>query len=80
MRLPRDVDGEQLVKALKQFGYAPTRQTDSHVRLSTQEHGEHHVTLPMHKPIRVGTLAAILSDVATHLTMSREELLRKLFG
>jgi len=28
----------------------------------------------------VGTLAAILGDVATHLKIDRDELLRRLFG
>jgi predicted RNA binding protein YcfA (HicA-like mRNA interferase family) len=36
MRLPRDLSGSQLIKALKRLGYQPTRQTGSHVRLTTQ--------------------------------------------
>jgi hypothetical protein len=37
MRLPRDISGERLTKALKVFGYSTTRQTGSHMRLTTQE-------------------------------------------
>ncbi|MCH8056390.1 MAG: type II toxin-antitoxin system HicA family toxin [Proteobacteria bacterium] len=34
MRLPRDLTGARLVKALeKKFGYTVTRQTGSHIRL-----------------------------------------------
>jgi hypothetical protein len=40
--------------------------------------GEHHVTIPMHAQLRVGTLAAILGDVAEHLGISRDALLREL--
>jgi len=46
--------------------------------LSTQSNGEHHVTIPNHDPLRVGTLGAILASVAAHLGVSREELLRRL--
>jgi hypothetical protein len=37
--------------------------------------------LPAHDPLKVGTLAAILGDVATHLNLKidRDELLRRLF-
>jgi hypothetical protein len=40
----------------------------------------HHLTVPAHDPLKVGTLAAILGDVAAHLEIERDELLRRLFG
>lgn len=80
MRLPRDISGDGLAKALRIFGYGITRQTGSHMRLSTNQRGEHHVTIPKHSPLRIGTLAAILADIAHHLEMTREELLERLFG
>jgi hypothetical protein len=57
-----------------------TRQTGSHLRLTTSERGEHHVTVPHHDALRLGTLAAILSDVAEHFGMSRADLVERLFG
>lgn len=78
MRLPRDVSGDELAKALQGFGYAITRQTGSHMRLTTTWGGEHHVSVPKHDSLRVGTLAAILEDVAAHFSISRDELLTKL--
>ena len=78
MKLPRDVSGDELVKALKALGYQVTRQTGSHMRLTTTEGGEHHLTIPRHNPLRVGTLAAILDDAAEHLGISRDELLRRI--
>ena len=60
MKLPRDMSGAGLAKALKILGYQVTRQAGSHMRLTTIEGGEHHVTIPRHDPLRVGTLAAIL--------------------
>jgi predicted RNA binding protein YcfA (HicA-like mRNA interferase family) len=78
MKLPRDVSGEKLAKVLRTFGYRVTRQTGSHLRLTTTEHGEHHVTIPLHDPLHIGTFAAILDDVAAHFELSRTELLAKI--
>ncbi len=80
MRLPRDVSGDDLAKALGALGYRLTRQTGSHLRLTTTERGEHHVTVPRHGALRVGTLAGVLGDVAEHFGVTREELAERLFG
>ena len=79
MKLPRDLTGQELSKALEKLGYAVDRQTGSHIRLTTSENGEHHITVPNHSPIKVGTLNAILRDIANHFGVDREELFRKLF-
>ena len=79
MRLPRDLSGSDLAHALRKLGYSVTRQTGSHLRLTTYEHGEQHFTIPLHSPLRIGTLSAILNDVSTHFKLSREQLLDKLF-
>ena len=78
MRLPRDWGGEKLARLLRQFGYKVTRQTGSHMRLTTQQGGEHHGTIPRHSPLRIGTLNAILKDVGQHLGLERDELLAEL--
>ena len=79
MKLPRDISGEDLCQTLKVLGYEITRQSGSHVRLTTKQHGEHHITIPLHSSLRIGTLAGILSDIAKHFDISRDELLNKLF-
>lgn len=80
MKLPRNLTGAQLIKAFEQLGYQSTRQTGSHVRLTCPRPKEHHITVPLHDPLQVGTLAAILLDVATHQGITREALIDKLFG
>ena len=80
MRIPRDVGGDELAGLLKRHGYEITRQVGSHMRLTTKQGGEHHVTIPQHKPLRVGTLNSILKDVAEHLKLNRDELAESLFG
>jgi predicted RNA binding protein YcfA (HicA-like mRNA interferase family) len=79
MKLPRDLSGQDLVKALKIIGYEVSHQTGSHIRLTTQEKGEHHITIPAHNPLKVGTLNVILKNVANHLKLDREELINLLF-
>ena len=80
MKLPRDLSGRELVKALARLRYEVSHQTGSHIRLTTLRNGEHHVTVPAHDPIKIGTLNAILRDVADHAGLIREELLELLFG
>ncbi|MDJ0692576.1 MAG: type II toxin-antitoxin system HicA family toxin [Xenococcaceae cyanobacterium MO_188.B32] len=80
MRLPRDLTGQELAKALTKLGYVTDRQTGSHLRLTTQENGEHHITVPNHSPIKLGTLSAILREIAEHFNIDRDELLSRLFS
>ncbi len=80
MRLPRDLSGRDLAVLLRRhYGYEVARQTGSHLRLITTTAGEHRVTIPAGGPLRVGTLAAILSEVAGHLCLTRAELEERLF-
>jgi len=79
-RLPRDTSGHHLAKVLATFGYEVTRQTGSHLRLTTQVNGEHHVTVPAHDHLKVGTLSGILTEVARHLELPKDELASRLFG
>ncbi len=78
MKLPRDISGVSLVKALNVLGYEVTRQTGSHIRLTTTRNGEHHITVPAHVPIKIGTLSGILNDIAKHHKVTRDDLLRRL--
>ncbi|HEV7682972.1 MAG TPA: type II toxin-antitoxin system HicA family toxin [Pyrinomonadaceae bacterium] len=79
MKLPRDVSGAELAKRLKVFGYQVTRQAGSHLRLTTTEAGEHHITVPRHDPLKLGTLAGILGDVAEHFNLERDEVIARTF-
>lgn len=78
-RLPRDLSGEDLAQTLASLGYQVTRQTGSHMRLTTEQAGQHHITIPRHDPLRLGTLASILQDVAQHFGWTRQELQERLF-
>ena len=79
MRLPRDLTGAVLIKRLALLGYIQTRQAGSHVRLTTTIPSVHHVAVPLHDPLRVGTLAAIIATVVAHHNLSREQLITRLY-
>ena len=80
--LPRDLSGDELSRLLhRRYAYRVVRQRGSHMRLVTSLRGpEHHVSVPRHSPLKVGTLHAILHRVAAYLEISQDELRRQLFG
>jgi predicted RNA binding protein YcfA (HicA-like mRNA interferase family) len=87
VRLPRDLSGADLAKRLGVLGYVVTRQAGSHMRLTRPRdvttkppRDEHHITIPAHDALRVGTLSGILSDIAGHLGTTTDEIARRLFG
>ena len=81
MRLPRDLSGHDLIRLLRRYGYEPTRQVGSHVRLESSFRGRpHRITIPDHRSLRLGTLNAILIDVSEYLEIQRAELEQALFG
>jgi predicted RNA binding protein YcfA (HicA-like mRNA interferase family) len=80
MKIPRDISAQQLIKLLQKLGYFITRQKGSHIRLTTTNNGEHHITIPNHNPIKLGTLSSIIGDIAAHFKQTKEEIAEKLFG
>jgi len=79
MKLPRDLSSTELEKSLRRsYGYEFSRQVGSHRRLTTQIGGQHHLTIPQHDPIRVGTLRTILGEIMEHHRLSLDEVLAKL--
>jgi predicted RNA binding protein YcfA (HicA-like mRNA interferase family) len=77
MKLPRDLSGEDLIKHLcKRRGYVRVHQVGSHVILQTQQPTPHRIAVPAHSALRVGTLNAILSAVAAHKSVAKEEIFK----
>jgi predicted RNA binding protein YcfA (HicA-like mRNA interferase family) len=65
---------------LGKYGYKITRQTGSHIRLTSTSKGfEHNITIPRHKPLRVGTLSSIVNEIAAYLEIERQKLVKELF-
>ncbi|MBI2814731.1 MAG: type II toxin-antitoxin system HicA family toxin [Opitutae bacterium] len=79
MKLPRDVSGRDLVKALsRDWGYRQVHQVGSHIILQTDTPQSHRISIPDHSPVKIGTLNAILRAVATAKGVRREDVLRSI--
>jgi hypothetical protein len=80
MKLPRDVGGGELAALLGRYDYKITRQTGSHMRLTSTFKGfEHHITIPEHKPLGVGVLDHIVNELAAYLEIEHQKLIQALF-
>jgi predicted RNA binding protein YcfA (HicA-like mRNA interferase family) len=80
MKLPRNISARELVKSFGKIGYEVSRQRGSHTRLTCSFPKEHHITIPNHDPIKIGTLSAVLSEVATTRNQTKEGLINQIFG
>ena len=79
MKIPRDLYGRELAAALcRDWDYARVNQVGSHIILQTETPGHHRLSIPDHKPLRLGTLNAILRDVAAAKRTTREAILGSL--
>ena len=79
-KIPRNLEANELIKLLhKRYNYEVTGQVGSHIRLTTTTSGQHHITIPNHNPIKLGTLSSILTNIASHLNISKQQLLDELF-
>ena len=79
MKVPRDVDASELITLLKRHGYTVIRQTGSHIRLSVViDNKEHAITVPNHKPIKIGVLQNIVKDVCNVNELAVSEFYQQL--
>ena len=79
MKLPRDLNGRELVRVLcSRWDYRQVNQEGSHIILQTETPRHHRLSVPDHKPLRTGTLNAILRAAAAAKDVAREDILATL--
>lgn len=78
MKLPRGVSGTRLLRVLEHLGYTAVRQKGSHVRLRHEGPPPHSITIPLHKPLKTGTLHSIVADVAQTRSIAIESIIELL--
>jgi len=71
MKLPRDLSGQRVAKALRRLGFQFEHQEGSHLRLSN---GARRVTIPMRSALLPKTLQSVLKQAGITI----EELMRVL--
>ena len=80
MKVPRDVNADELIILLERYGYAVVRQTGSHIRMEKKtDEGIHNVTVPNHKPIKIGTLQSIAKDICNFNKIDINSFYRQLY-
>lgn len=81
MKSLRNISAKELITSLGKIGYSVSRQSGSHIRLSfVTQSGTHHITIPNHNPIKIGTMSSILKEISEQRKISKEELFEILFG
>ena len=78
MKTPRGVPADRLIRAMERIGYQVIRQKGSHVRLRHDGPPVHLITVPLHNPLKSGTLHGILADVAAMRSIDVESLAESL--
>jgi predicted RNA binding protein YcfA (HicA-like mRNA interferase family) len=71
MKLPRDLSGNEVCRALSRLGFEFKRQTGSHCHYAK---GPNHPCVPMHREIRPKTLQSILKQAGITLDQLLENL------
>lgn len=75
-KIPRNLSAKKLINNLGKWQYKISRKRGDHIRLTSNFMGyKHHITIPNHNPIKVGTLNAILKDIASYLKINKDDLL-----
>ncbi|MDR3696576.1 type II toxin-antitoxin system HicA family toxin [Mucilaginibacter sp.] len=80
MRSPRDLSGKDLIKLLRFYEYQVVSQKGSHIKITTQKNGKHHLAIPNQDPIKIGTLNGILRQVSEHLGKNKDDVFNELFS
>lgn len=79
MRIPRDIFGRDFANHLiRRWEFRELRQTGSHIILRTDQPSGLTISVPAHKPLRVGTFKGLLDEIAEHKGIAPEALLRNL--
>ncbi|MEA5619744.1 type II toxin-antitoxin system HicA family toxin [Cronbergia sp. UHCC 0137] len=79
MKIPRNLKGLHLIQVLsKSWDYQIVNQEGSHVILETEIPTHHHLCIPDHNPLRIGTLNSILGAVSRHKGVSKQDILNSL--
>jgi predicted RNA binding protein YcfA (HicA-like mRNA interferase family) len=78
MRLPRGVSADRVIRASERLGYEVIRQKGSHVMLRREGPPAHTITVPLHNPLKTGTLHGILSEIAQARSITVESVIELL--
>jgi predicted RNA binding protein YcfA (HicA-like mRNA interferase family) len=74
----KSFSGKELVKIFESHGFVVKRTVGSHVRLTlVQKDSASHVTIPLHNPLKKGTLHGVIKDF--ELCFGKDETAKTFF-
>jgi predicted RNA binding protein YcfA (HicA-like mRNA interferase family) len=63
MKKLKQLSGKEVVRIFELHGFEVKRSLGSHVRLTLKQHDtSYHITIPLHTPLKRGTLHGIVKD------------------
>jgi predicted RNA binding protein YcfA (HicA-like mRNA interferase family) len=76
MKIPRNPSGRFLVQVLvRELGYRLVHERGSHLALQTDLPTSHRIAIPDNENLRIGTLNNIITAVARHKHMTKDDIL-----
>jgi len=79
VRIPKDIYGRDFANHLIcRWEFHELRQTGSHIILRTDQPYGLTVSVPAHKPLRIGTFKGLLDEISKHRGVAPEDILRNL--
>ena len=78
MKLPRDVSGSKLIRALRRLDYEVVRQRGSHVQLIHRPSNGNRLVVPDHAQLKPGLLSDLLNQLSSYHGVTRDELIEQL--
>ena len=76
MKIPRDLSGRSLARMLvREFGYRLVHERGRHLVLQTDLPTSHRIAIPDNENLRIGTLNNIITAVARHKHMTKDDIL-----
>lgn len=79
MKTPRNLNGADFASALtRHWDYVHVHQTGSHIIIETERPSHQRLSIPRHKPLKAGTLNALLRLASEHKQVTKQKTLDSL--
>lgn len=76
-KLPRNLDSNDFIKLLEHLEYKKVHQRGSHIKFSKIiNESKHSISIPNHKPLKVGTLSSIIKQICMQNNLDKEFLIK----
>ena len=79
MKTPRNLNGTDFAASLvRHWRYRYVHQSGSHIIIDTEEPFHQRLSVPNHKPLKSGTLNALVRLAAVHKGVTKQDILNSL--